>query len=220
MISSPKGKEMISYISPIYEQSKVMQSIFEAIGSEFDSAEELSEDILKQLFPQTATWGLIYWEDAVKIIPNLNEDIERRRGKIIAKLQSRYVVNPKKMANIIKNYIGIDTIIVENTAPYTFTIEMDIKNNINLSEFIHIVNRVKPSHLGYNFTICCNTELNLNTKLNKYEFYNNMCGTFNCGTIPDYSNRGVTIQENITIKSNNNNWPQKYKLTGTFKVGD
>ena len=217
MIKSQKGGEMIGYISPIYEQSKVMQAIFEAIGSEFDGIYELSEDILKQLFPQTATWGLIYWEDAVNIISN-NEDIERRRGKVIAKLQSRYVVNPKKMANIIKNYTGIDTIIVENADPYTFIIEISTQNNIILSEFSKIVNKIKPSHLGYSFAICCNTELSLNTKLDKYEFYNNMCGTFNCGTIPDYSSKGVTIQENININSCNNNWPQKYKLCGGVEI--
>lgn len=115
---------MITYVSPVYEQSKVIQSIFEAIGYEWDTAELLANDILKQFFPQTATWGLIYWEEAVNVVNNPTEEIERRRRKVIAKLQSRYAINPKRMALILKNYTGADILITEDIAPYTFEVKL------------------------------------------------------------------------------------------------
>ena len=162
MIKSQKGREMIGYISPIYEQSKVMQAIFEAIGSEFDDAYKLSNDILKQLFPQTATWGLIYWEDAVNIISN-NEDIERRRGKVIAKLQSRYTITPLKMAMILKNYTGADIEIKENIAPYTFEVKLTGRQGFpkSLEDLYKEVKKIKPSHLSVKYKLISITESNL-----------------------------------------------------------
>lgn len=161
MIKSQKGREMIGYISPIYEQSKVMQAIFESIGSEFDGIYELSEDILKQIFPQTATWGLIYWEDAVNIISN-NEDIERRRGKVIAKLQSRYTITPLKMAMILKNYTGADIEIVENVEPYTFKVKLTGREGFpkSLEDLYKEVKKIKPSHLSVRYELISITESN------------------------------------------------------------
>lgn len=83
MITSKKGREMLLTLSPIYEQSLVMNSIYEAIGSEFDNLELLNEEIELQLFPQTATWGLNFWENRVGLITNLDEDIEIRRRKLL-----------------------------------------------------------------------------------------------------------------------------------------
>lgn len=154
---------MITYVSPIYEQSKVMQAIFEAIGYEWDVAESLADDILKQFFPQTATWGLIYWEEAVSIVTNLTEEIERRRRKVIAKLQSRYAINPKRMSLILKNYTGSDIEIIENIAPYTFEVKLTSREGFskNLDDLYSEVKRIKPSHLSAIYKLIALTESNL-----------------------------------------------------------
>lgn len=149
MIKSPKGKEMISYISPIYQDSKIEQAIYEAIGSEWDNADELTHEILLQLHPQTATWGLIFWEQRLGLPTNINEDIERRRRKVIAKLQSRYIITPEKMATIVKNYTGANVLVVENIAPYTFKVAVNIDDIINNKDLTTIVRKIKPSHLAW-----------------------------------------------------------------------
>lgn len=160
MIKSQKGNEMFGYISPVYEQSLVMHSIFEAIGNEYDLANELSEDILKQLFPQTATWGLIYWEEAVKIVSNLSEAIERRRGKVIAKLQSRYIINPKRMSIILQNYTGADIEIIENIAPYTFEVKLTGREGFpkSLEDLYKTVKKIKPSHASVRYKLISITQ--------------------------------------------------------------
>ncbi|CAL83874.1 DUF2313 domain-containing protein [Clostridium botulinum] len=163
MIKSKKGKEMITYVSPIYEQSKVIQAIFESIGYEWDVAESLADDILKQFFPQSATWGLIYWEEAVSIVTNLTDEIERRRRKVIAKLQSRYAINPKRMALILKNYTGADILITENIAPYTFEVKLTGREGFpkSLEDLYKEVKRIKPSHLSVRYKLIALTESNL-----------------------------------------------------------
>lgn len=154
---------MITYVSPIYEQSKVIQSIFEAIGYEWDTAELLANDILKQFFPQTATWGLIYWEEAVNVVNNPTEEIERRRRKVIAKLQSRYAINPKRMALILKNYTGADILITEDIAPYTFEVKLTGREGFpkSLEDLYKEVKKIKPSHLAVKYKLISLTESNL-----------------------------------------------------------
>ncbi|KEI96352.1 YmfQ family protein [Clostridium botulinum] len=163
MIKSKKGKEMITYVSPIYEQSKVIQSIFEAIGYEWDTAGLLANDILKQFFPQTATWGLIYWEEAVNVVNKPTEEIERRRRKVIAKLQSRYAINPKRMALILKNYTGADILITEDIAPYTFEVKLTGREGFpkSLEDLYKEVKKIKPSHLSVKYKLISLTESNL-----------------------------------------------------------
>lgn len=163
MIKSQKGKELISYISPIYANSKIMQAIFEAIGSEWDNANEISEDILNQLFPQTATWGLSIWEQRLGLITNVTEDLERRRGKVIAKLQTKYPITPKNMAMILKNYTGADISITEGVAPYAFEIKLLGREGFpkSLEDLYKEVKRIKPSHLSVMYKLIVLTESNL-----------------------------------------------------------
>lgn len=155
MITSKKGREMLLTLSPIYEQSLVMNSIYEAIGSEFDNLELLNKEIELQLFPQTATWGLEFWENRVGLVRNLDEDIETRRRKVIAKLQSKYIMTPKRMSMILQSYTGADIKINENISPYTFGVELTSTQGFprSLEDLYKRVNVIKPSHLSVSYKL-------------------------------------------------------------------
>lgn len=219
MFSSKKANEMYLSVSPIYEQSKIMKAIFEAIGSEADLSEEDIDDIRNQLFPQTATsWGLDIWEKRLGLVTNHNETIETRRGKVLAKLQSKYIMTPERMSYVIKSYTGVKTLITENVAPYVFRVEFDIQN-AKLSDFTAIINKIKPSHLGYEFSLMCNLVLNLETHYKEclYPFW--MCGTFLCGTKPDINNLGTKFEAELNTITNDKDTKQKYSMAGTFNTG-
>ncbi|MDB3560263.1 hypothetical protein C4233_06730 [Clostridioides difficile] len=158
MITSKKGREMLLTLSPIYEQSLVMNSIYEAIGSEFDNLELLNEEIELQLFPQSATWGLSFWENRVGLTTNIDEDIEIRRRKVIAKLQSKYIMTPKRMSMILQSYTGANIKINENISPYTFGVELTSTQGFprdleDLEDLYKRVNVIKPSHLAVSYKL-------------------------------------------------------------------
>ena len=183
MINSIKGKEMISRITPMYANSEIEKAIYEAIGTEWDESDKLPEEVLLQLFPQTATWGLVWWEQRLKLATNLKENIEVRRGKVIAKLQSNYILNPEKMALIIKSYTGSYVGIIEGVAPYTFEIVIKIEEAKDIISFINIAKKLKPSHLAYRLNAQANTSINSSTEarksFNSYHQTNDMdCGVF------------------------------------------
>lgn len=155
MITSKKGREMLLTLSPIYEQSLIMNSIYEAIGSEFDNLELLNKEIELQLFPQTATWGLSFWENRVGLSTNIDEDIEDRRRKVIAKLQSKYIMTPKRMSMILQSYTGANIKINENISPYTFSVELTSTQGFprDLEDLYKRVNVIKPSHLSVSYKL-------------------------------------------------------------------
>ncbi|WP_238861046.1 putative phage tail protein [Clostridium sp. YIM B02569] len=154
-IDSKKGQEMLNSVSPIYDQNVIMKGIFEAIGSEADSSSDLADDLLLQFFLQTATWGLDIWEQRLNITTNHNEEITTRRAKILTKLQSKTIINPEKMAYILKNFVSADIDIKENIAPYTFKVELLSYTGFpnDLKDLYNTVKRIKPSHLAVEYNL-------------------------------------------------------------------
>ena len=153
---------MFDSISPVYKNSIIMKSLFEAIGMEFDNLDNLIEDVKLQLFPQTATWGLKYWEERCGLPTNTDEPLLERRNKVIAKLQSKHIMNPKRMAMVLQKYTGADIKVLENTAPYTFEIDLIGRTTFpkSLEQLYQTVRKIKPSHLAVNYKLISITNSN------------------------------------------------------------
>jgi len=164
MINSKKGNMMFNSVSPIYEKNEIMKSIFEAIGSEEDLVEKQLDDIMLQLFPQTATWGLIFWERRLKVPVNLSEDIKVRRAKIISKLKTKDVtINPKVIERVINNFTKAKCAIEDSVAPYVIGIDLKSENGFKteLKPMYKEVRRIVPSHLDIKYKLLSVTKSNL-----------------------------------------------------------
>ncbi len=149
MLHSETGKMLFEWITSIYDDCKIMIQVYEALGVQFDNVNYMFEDILKQMFPQTATWGLELWERRLNLPTNESENMENRRGKVIAKIQSKVTVNPETMAVITKNFTGADIKIIEWLKDWTFAVQTDAKNMNKAFEIHKIIKRIKPSHMAY-----------------------------------------------------------------------
>lgn len=148
-LKSNVGNILFDYITGIYDNCRVMVEIYEALGVQFDRVEFMFDDILRQMFPQTATWGIELWEQRLKLPTNENEGIETRRGKVIAKLQSRVTINPETMASITKNLTDVDIKIVEWIKEWTFLVQADAEYMRKGQEIYKIIKRIKPSHMAF-----------------------------------------------------------------------
>nr|DAK14565.1 MAG TPA: tail protein [Caudoviricetes sp.] len=149
MLHSETGKMLFEWITDIYDDCKIMIQIYEALGVQFDNVNYMFEDILKQMFPQTATWGIELWERRLNLPTNESESLESRRGKVIAKIQSKIIINPETMGVITKNFTGIDVKIIEWLKDWTFAVQTDAKNMNKAFEIHKIIKRIKPSHLAF-----------------------------------------------------------------------
>lgn len=201
MINSPKGKQMLTNISPVYSFIEVFENLFEAIGSEWDDADSLADEVLLQLFPQTATWGLLFWEQRLGLITNVDEPLERRRGKIIAKMQIKWPMTPERMAIIIKNFIGTN-LKINDGKDYTFEAFLDTDNGAksNLEEIIKEINRLKPSHMSYHLGLKYDDDIKADVEAKKYLYDFPIVG-FYVGSTPDTLIMARTYNEKAGIST-------------------
>lgn len=221
MITSKKGKEMLKTISPIYEQNQTMLAIFQAIGLESEMTEELVDDILLQWFPQTATWGIVYWEDALNIPINESMDLEERRARILTKMQTRWPITKSRMEAIINNFIAskngyIDEIFSE----YMFKINIPLTDGkIYYRELIETVNEVKPAHLAFTVEgIAGNNKIAI-----KQMWAHNFIKYLICGTFYPKDDEywiGRSFNRRVGVESTVYDFEVDYLICGTFSVGD
>lgn len=112
-----------------------------------------NDDVLKQCFIDTATWGLTLWEEEYGIKTNLNSSYEERREVIKAKKRGQGTCTKALIKNVTEAFSGGECRVIENTAPYTFTIQFVGVKGIpkNMKGLISAIDEIKPAHLVYNF---------------------------------------------------------------------
>jgi len=154
MITSTKGRQFLGYVSPIYEQSIIMQAILEAIGAEWDEAEKLADEVLAQLFPQTATWGIAFWEWLLGIPPNHSVPIEQRRARVLASMQTRWPVTKARMEQLVRTFSkDKQAYIRQFFNEYRFEVLFNLAQSIDLKTVNEVVSETKPAHLDFSLVM-------------------------------------------------------------------
>lgn len=152
--TSPTALRMMSRISPIYDRSYVGKWIFQVMGLEMDEARLRFEELPAQAFPETATWGLVYWEQRYGITGAEGKDINLRRQEVLSRRGARAPLNPKKVEAILSALTGREVTVTEDVAPYTFAVEvLDGDSGFDLAAVIRRIKQIKPSHQAFTFQL-------------------------------------------------------------------
>lgn len=113
---SESAKDMIASVSDgFYDNSYVGKWLYEVMGQEYDTAREIAEDLINQLFPETATWGLMYHEIKWGLPVRENLSYEERRQIIYRKRDYRAPMTPYRMEGYLKTATGFDVRIADIT---------------------------------------------------------------------------------------------------------
>lgn len=184
--TSPAAKRMLKTVSPIYDKSYVAKWIFQVMGLEIDEAWKFIEELRLQAFPETATWGITYWEQRYNIPPDESLSIEERRQRVIIKRGKRSPMNPARIERIVRDVTGREAIVTEENGTYTFHISvLPGESTVDYQELIDTIKSVKPSHLA--FKVLFETDVSMTIQVN------NQAYTFEyplTGTIPDINTVG------------------------------
>jgi len=218
MITSPKGRKFLGYISPIYEQSVIMQAVMEAIGAEWDEAEKLADEVLAQLFPQTATWGITYWEWLLGIPPNHSVPIEQRRARVLASMQTRWPITQERMENIVNQFV-VDkkAFIEEHYSEYTFTVVMP-HGGFELPNIIPVVEESKPAHLAALYEARSGSAVSIQASVPRRLFFPYLlCGSFHASDDERWTGR--LLRETVGLRPAFYTGTVPYPLCGTFYAG-
>lgn len=156
--ANPTALRMMSRISPVYEKSYVGKWIFEVMGMDMDDVRLRFEELRAQAFPETATWGLMYWEQRYGLPIGEGFDFEARRRPILARRRAHGPLNPKRVESILADLTGRDVTVTENVADYTFRVEIGPGDNpLDIAEAMRKIKRIKPSHQAYTMQVALQT---------------------------------------------------------------
>ncbi len=142
---------MTQYVPLFISEIKELKAVYAAEGYEIGSASHTLADLLAQCFVQTATWGLLRWEEVYGITTNLSLPYEQRREVILAKMRGQGTTTVEMIKNVASAFTGIEVEVIEDNPHYMFIIRFVGQYGVprNLQAFREILEEIKPAHLGY-----------------------------------------------------------------------
>lgn len=144
----------LTYCVPsIFLKIKDMKEAYRLQGKETGLLWYYIEDLFNQCFADTATWGLLYWEEMYGVTTNLSLSHEERREIIINKIRSSGTSTVQMIKAAAETFSGGEVEIIEDVANYRFIIRFIGIKGIprNMRALITMLEDVKPAHLAYEF---------------------------------------------------------------------
>ena len=119
-ITSTKGQEMLGFLPKFYETSKIMKAILQTKGLEFDDVYLALDDILKQFYAETATWGLDIWEKELDLSSYTGEPVDQRRSAVLAKLRGIGTVTTALIKSVTESFDSGHVEVLDRSTVYAF----------------------------------------------------------------------------------------------------
>lgn len=146
-----KSPNLMKYMPEYYQQSNVTKDALNSQSYEVGKLLVTIEDVEKQLYVDSATWGLDIWEDTYNIPTNLNATYEDRREVIKAKTRGQGTITPQMLKKTAEAFSGGEVDIIEHPEDDYFIIKFIGVKGIprNMAGFIDMLEDIKPAHLEY-----------------------------------------------------------------------
>lgn len=214
--TSESAKRMMRTVSPIYDKAYVAKWIFQVMGTEVDETWQFYNELRLQTFPETATWGIIYWEQRYHIAPDESLTTEERRQRVIVKRGKRAPMNAARLEQFTEDITGRTTNVTEQNGEYTFTISiMPGDSTVDYQALIDLVKSVKPSHLSFKVIFEVGVSLVIRTDNEKWAFEYTLSGTE-----PDTNILGALRDGEFLLDTSMDGYPFEYPVAGTGTAGE
>lgn len=139
------------YLPRFLRKDETFCDLLDTFSWEHEKQRLFLQELGKQFFVPTATWGIRDWERIVDVTPDAGDTYEQRRNRVLLKLNGRQVSTLDFMGQLASRYIdGDGGHIEEHNEKNTFSIvlEGNIKDKKGLDEALETY---KPAHLGYDY---------------------------------------------------------------------
>jgi hypothetical protein len=149
MFFREKEVNILKYL-PTYLQSDInFKSVAEVHSAEHEKIRLLIQDIFKQFFIETATWGLDSYERILAITPKVSDTYEVRRRRILLKYQSNQTSTVEFLKSLVKRYATSDATVqvIESNSQYSFSIITEGGSIIDIAGMFEAIDIYKPAHL-------------------------------------------------------------------------
>lgn len=142
--------DILRYLPYKLQKDYKFYTVNTAESREHENIRLILNDLLDQLFIDTATWGLDYFEEFLNIIPKANDDYQTRRTRIKILLNAHDVSTIKFMTDLANKFISDKSAqIIEHNSEYWFEVFFNIDGLISLGDLRAAIELYKPAHLGF-----------------------------------------------------------------------
>ncbi|MCD3234261.1 YmfQ family protein [Clostridium botulinum D/C] len=188
-----------NYVPFFISKIITLDAIYTAQDKEFSKLNFNIEDLKKQFFINTATWGLTLWEEFLGIDTDTNKSIGERRSRILAKIRGAGTTTKQLIKEISQSYAdNVD--VIENTSNYSFKINLENTNKgfpYNLDSLYSTIQEIKPAHLNVDYGLKSTTKNNF--------YLGSITRTAETITIYPWTPKKTSVNGKFFIPINNSN---------------
>ena len=150
-IEIKREADLLEYLPSFYHNSDVIRSFMESNSIEVDTLKAYIEDLSKNLYVKTATWGLDLFEEELGLVTDKSISYEERRERILAKKRGNGTTTKNMVKNTAEAFSGGEVEVIENFNDYSFVVKFVGIKGIpkNLTLFKNMIEEIKPAHLNY-----------------------------------------------------------------------
>ena len=147
--------DLSRYLPDFLFQDESFQNILRACSDEHDRQRLFLQEIGKQMYVPTATWGLADWERIVGVTAKPDDTLEQRRNRILLKLQSNQTSTQEFLSHLTTRYVtnGKATL-NEHNEVYAFDVDIDYGEGttVDVDGLYEAIETYKPAHLSWRRT--------------------------------------------------------------------
>ena len=150
-IEIKRETDLLEYLPSFYHNSDVIKSFMESNSIEVDTLKAYVEDLSKNLYIKTATWGLDLFEEELGLATDKSISYEERRERILAKKRGNGTTTKAMIKNTAEAFSGGEVEVIEDFNDYSFVVKFVGIKGIpkNLTLFKNMIEEIKPAHLNY-----------------------------------------------------------------------
>jgi hypothetical protein len=149
ILTDELGDIMLDTVAPLYDNSKLTLYVFQSFGITLAKEMDFTNgDFISQIFPQTATWGLVAWEDEFGITPDASKTIEQRRQYLMSVMFKHSPMTPYRIKQLVEGITGFKCEIVENYRQNTMRISIR-GYYTNVTAIRTELDKRLPAHMNY-----------------------------------------------------------------------
>lgn len=175
-LTSPRAQTMMDYLPEYYGTSAIMGAIVDQQAAELDKLYQTLDEVLKQYFVQTATWGLDLWEMELGLPVRYQLPDNERRGFILSRIRGIGTATRSTVEQVAESFGNGSMDIIEDFQAYRIIVRFAEKTGIpsNIQDLQTALREVVPAHLDIQYEYNHLTWDNLESKHVTWDMIENL----------------------------------------------
>lgn len=138
----------------IYSGEAHVTDLQNGIGKQLQSAQSARDDLLLQVRPSIATWGMQRYEREYGIEPDISKPMDQRLARWRAKRRGQGTTTKELIRLMASSFSGGEVEVTEHAARYEIEIKFVDTWGVppNIDDLALSIREVLPAHLAFSFT--------------------------------------------------------------------